>query len=641
MKNHPQFQYMKHHSLFQYMKHHSLFQYMKHPLFPRRRLALFTLCGALSISLVLGILYYNNPSRQFHAATGQLFYEEMTASTLNMHYTLANPENYGITDYEPVLPGYNRGNHQENRTALQELIDFFSGLDTSKLSSQDAHTCNLLVSYLETALELSRYPYHEEPLSPSSGMQSQLPILLAEYTFRSPRDVEDYLAILSQTGNYYDSLLTFETEKKDAGLLMAASSLRNVADQCRTILTKDALEKEEHFLQLTFRERLQELLDAQLLEESEANAYIEQNNQILCDIMLPAFERLGEGLNALADSSILLEGLAAKPDGAAYYEALLRSETGSHRSISEISGLLVTTLDQEFSQLRTLIQAIDPVYLTDSAYQECNGLFPFTDCGDMLTDLRDRMNGLFPVFPDAENVTPAIHVKEVASCLQDYCAPAFYLTPPLDDTVNNSIYINTKTTISAIDLYTTLAHEGFPGHLYQTVYSNQLLSRSEGSPIEQILWYGGYLEGWALYVEFMAYDYAAEIMQESGYPEYATLLQIEKHNRSTQLCLYSLLDILIHHENTGLQGTAELLAGFGITNSASVSTIYEYIVEEPANYPKYYLGYLEILLLKAACQEAWAEEYSDYNFHKFYLDNGPADFGTLNVLVNQYAEVQG
>ena len=250
----------------------------------------------------------------------------------------------------------------------------------------------------------------------------------------------------------------------------------------------------------------------------------------------------------------------------------------------------------------------------------------------MLTDLRDRMQGLFPTFPNVGETAPTIHVKEVVPCLQEYCAPAFYLTPPFDDTTTNSIYINTGTTMSAVDLYTTLAHEGFPGHLYQTVYSNRLQLMSDSTPIQQLLWFGGYLEGWALYVEFLAYDYAAQIMQEAGYPEYAELIQIEKHNRSTQLCLYSLLDILIHYENADLQQTAEVLAQFGITNSASVTTIFKYIVEEPANYPKYYLGYLEILMLKDTCKEAWGEEYSEYNFHKFFLENGPADFGTLQEL---------
>ena len=600
--------------------------------FTRKHLVIFSICMICLLSVLWGSLYYTHPSRMFHRATGQLFYEEMTASTLNMHYTLADPGAYGIKEYQAILPCYNSQEHEESIAALEDMIDFYNGLDTSRLSDQDTLTLTLLLSYLRTTLEKNRFPYHEEPLSPGSGMQSQLPILLAEYTFRGRRDVEDYLSLLSQTEAYFASLLTFEKEKKEAGLLMSAASLRDVAEQCRTILTEEALHKKEHFLQITFQERLQTLCSQQLLTSQEANDYIEKNNLILREVMLPAYQSLAKGLTGLADPAILAEGLAARPNGAAYYEALLRSETGSFRNIEEISQLLSDTLESEFQQLCSLLQTIEPYYLTQEASQQCNDLFPLESCGQMLTDLRERMNLLFPEFPGTNDIPPAIHVKEVAPCLQDYCAPAFYLTPPLDDTVHNSIYINTKTTIAPIDLYTTLAHEGFPGHLYQTVYANRLLTQQDRDPIEQLLWFGGYLEGWALYVEFMAYDYASSIMQEAGYPEYASLVQVEKHNRSTQLCLYSLLDVLIHHENTGYQGTAELLAEFGITNSASVNAIYEYIVEEPANYPKYYLGYLEILMLKNTCQETWGSNYSDYQFHKFFLENGPADFQTLQKL---------
>ena len=615
----------------------------KRPFFSRRP-AFFALCITLLLCTVCGTIWYTQPANQYERAVRQLFIDEMTASTLNMHYTLAVPENYGIDHYEAVLPCYASEGQQAGIASLEEKLLFYERLDASKLSDRDARTLKLLNVYLESTLELGRYPYYEEPLSPSSGMQSQLPILLAEYTFRSRRDVEDYLAILSQTGEYFASLLDFEKEKKEAGLLMAASSLRNVAGQCRTILTAEALEKEEHFLQITFEERLLELsaslsaantadtASSPLLTSQEMDAYIAQNNQILSEIMLPAYRSLADGLDALADPAILLEGLAAKPDGAVYYEVLLESETGSVRDISEISQLLVTKLDEEFGLLQELLYDVDYELLSDESYQKCSDLFPLQSCEEMLTDLRDRMNDLFPAFPDAGSITPAVHVKEVAPCLQEYCAPAFYLTPPLDDTIHNSIYINTSTTISAIDLYTTLAHEGFPGHLYQTVYSNQLQLKNDSAPIQQLLWFGGYLEGWALYVEFLAYDYATQIMVEAGYPEYADLIQIEKHNRSTQLCLYSLLDILIHHKNADLQQTAEVLAQFGITNSASVSTIFEYIAEEPANYPKYYLGYLEILLLKDTCREAWGSNYSEYNFHKFFLENGPADFGTLQEL---------
>ncbi len=63
------------------------------------------------------------------------------------------------------------------------------------------------------------------------------------------------------------------------------------------------------------------------------------------------------------------------------------------------------------------------------------------------------------------------------------------------------IYINRASTYTALDLYTTLAHEGYPGHLYQTILSG---STTLGS-VRNLLNFGGYIEGWATYVEMYAY----------------------------------------------------------------------------------------------------------------------------------------
>ena len=243
------------------------------------------------------------------------------------------------------------------------------------------------------------------------------------------------------------------------------------------------------------------------------------------------------------------------------------------------------------------------------------------------------MGSLFPSMTTVEATNPQVKVKNVSPSLEEYCAPAFYLTPPLDDTDSNVIYINQKNSPDGLELFTTLAHEGYPGHMYQSVYSNKLLAGQDTGLVRQLLWYGGYLEGWALYVEFLSYDCASGLMEERGYSPQAEYIQIEKHNRSLQLCLYSLLDIMIHHDNASYSQVHDTLCSFGISSPQSTAAIYEYIVEEPANYLKYYLGYLEILALKEEAQNLWGSSYTDYTFHEFFLQNGPADYRTLGKVL--------
>lgn len=589
------------------------------------RQLLFGLCFLLVFSgMTLFLFSWQRDEKRFANMTASLFTNEMKSNTLNMHYTLANPEDFGIYQYEPVLACYDAAATLQSQAEAENTLAALYALHPEKLSEEDAWLWRLMTRSLENTLALENFPYYNEPLSPASGAQSRLPILLAEYTFRRKRDVEDYLALLDQIDSYFASLLVYEQEKAAAGFVSPGTFLKEVRTQCDTILTKESLETGTHFLQTTFQERLQPLLEQGSITPEEHAAYTAHNDRLLKTVVLPAYASLGDGLLQLEDASVLPSGLAALPDGQAYYEQLMISETGSYRSIPEIQELLTAQFAKEYEEVRTLAQNHPEIIQNLSL--DLSSDFPCKNAAQMLLDLQSRITETFPPLPGA---AANLAVKEVSSSLEAYCAPAFYLTAPLDDTTVNSIYINRRKTPDGLELYTTLAHEGYPGHLYQTVYHNRQALSSGERPARQLLWYGGYQEGWALYVEFLSYQYAAQLLLEDNQGTAALLAQLECHNRSLQLCLYSLIDTMIHYEGAGYAQITKMLESFGITDTDTVASLYDYIVQTPCNYPKYYLGYLEILSLQEKAKELWGKEYTDYRFHCFYLDCGPSDFLSL------------
>lgn len=588
------------------------------------------LIGALLLVTTILALLCLKDTHTFRSLTRQVFVEELSDSTLNLHYTVAHPENFLPDGYQVLLPGYHPQQEETTRISTGKLLDTLASLHPDRMPQRDARFHSQLSRYLELTLALNKFPFYSEPLSPSSGAQSQLPILLAEYTFRSKQDVGDYLTLLSQTKDYFSSLLRYEQEKAKAGLLLPASSLEKVCLQCDTILTLPEIKTGKHFLQTTFAERLGQLESSGEITAREAESYIDQNNQMLLQVLLPAYQSLKEGLAALCIDHKPLTGLAAYPEGKAYYQSLLIFETGSYRSIPEIEALLLHQLNTEYQTLRK--QLLEDPAATSLYLGEKAPAFPLRTTDEMLADLKMRMSSDFPAIP---GTSPGVAVKPVQQSLEAYCAPAFYLTSPMDDTDSNVIYINSQKTPQGLELYTTLAHEGFPGHLYQHVYASRRLLQEDNTPLGALLWYGGYLEGWALYTEFLSFDYAAQVFREAGREDAARFTQIEKHNRSLQLCLYSLLDLKIHYENKGVSEIAPILSNYGITDSRYHTAIFEYIAENPCNYPKYYLGYLEILSLQSTAKELWQEDYSDLAFHTFLLDNGPADFLTLQERLAQ------
>lgn len=607
--------------------------------FPQLLLCICLLCALTGI---LGLLStHSSADKRFERFTSGLFRDEMTASTLNMHYTIADPEQFGISAYEPVLPVYQPGRPEDSKKQCAKLLKQLDGIDPDRLSAENACTYRLLHCSLENDLALAQFPYYAEPLSPSSGMQSQLPVLLAEYTFRTARDVTDYLSLLNQVDDYFASLLLYEQEKASAGFLMPDISLEKVRKQCDTIITSRELTQGTHFLQTTFEARLAELQAQGIFSPEETASLIEKNDRLLVTVVQPAYSALSEGLLRLASSDnhnsispesadeqdILPKGLALFPDGKSYYRHLLFSETGSSRSEKELVQILLEKFREEQSAIRSL--ATQSPSLLSLLSEETAADFPLDTPEEMLTDLQERMKNDFPV----SNPLPSVTVKDVVPSLEPYSAPAFYLTTPLGDSDNNVIYINRRNSPRGLELYTTLAHEGFPGHLYQTVYSNRTFLSGDTDPARKLIWYGGYLEGWALYVEFLSYDYAAALLEQSGQADAAQVARLEKHTRSLQLCMYTLLDLLIHGEGAGYDQVAEILGKFGIDSPQVCEAVYTYIAEEPCNYPKYYVGYLEILKLREAAKHHWGDTYSDLRFHTFYLETGSSDFSSLNELL--------
>lgn len=171
-----------------------------------------------------------------------------------------------------------------------------------------------------------------------------------------------------------------------------------------------------------------------------------------------------------------------------------------------------------------------------------------------------------------------------------------------------------------LTLFTTLAHEGYPGHLYQTVY----YSATNPDSIRSLLSFGGYTEGWATYSEMLSY-YFAPLSDEQ-----ATLMQ---RNSSVILGLYALADMGIHYDGWTLLDTVSFFRDYGIQDTKTIEEIYNLIIADPGNYLKYYIGYVEFLELKKKAIEKWGDDFSQERFHKAILETGPAPFDILEEYV--------
>lgn len=588
--------------------------------------AVIPFCIAL---ILLGLSIFYSDSSRFDRFTEDLFLSDLSANTLNLHYTIAYPENYGLTG-KAILPVYHPDPENTDREALKDSLTTLSSISPENLSSQDAFTYHLLMRHLNLSLEGNTYSYYSEPFSPNSGIQSGLPILLADYAFRRKQDVEDYLDILEQSRAYLEGLLQYETEKADAGLFMSDASAQKVIDQCSVIMNQNLLEDGTHFLIVTFRERLDSMKEKGLITDDEAKAYLSENHRLLTTVTVPAYEQIADTFTLLMGKGTNNYGLCHYPLGKDYYEYLLASTTASSRSVPEIKQMLFADFRQNYVALLTLLEKYPEI--ADNKITSSFTL-PVSEPGAILNDLKNKMATDFP--PLSDNTNALATVKTISSSMQDYCSPAYYLTPPIDDMSENIIYINPKNNTDTLSLYTTLAHEGYPGHLYQTVYSQSYLNEADASCIRHLLHYGGYVEGWAYYVENLSYEYAKDYVKDNGYA--TAYYEACRLNRNLHIGMYALLDIAIHYDGAKPRQVQQILSSIGITNPDTVLRIYDYIREEPCNYLKYYLGFLEMNALKEEAASLWGSNFSLYRFHQFVLEYGPCDFSGLRSALGSYS----
>lgn len=554
---------------------------------------LVILISFLSGNAFWSSLHAESSDRQFRTFTRRLFQTEVSANTISLHYTLRSPSDYGIADI-PATYGSLSSDPVAAKASVRNVLSSLQEFDPGTLSSENALTFKILDTYLENASTGTDYLLYQEPLGPVSGIHTQLPVLLSEYSFYDTQDVETYLALLKETPAYFDSVIQFEQKKAASGLFMPDYQVDSVLDTCQSFIDMG----KENYLVSTFDERIASL---DLLPENRKDSFRKENVKLVTEEIYPAYQNLITAIKSLKGKGTNEQGLSHFPYGKKYYEYLVRQTTGCNESISRLRLMTRAQILEDLNAMQKVLFPADAALTQASVLEQ-------TPPDSMLDDLRSKITDTFPEIPDVD-----FQVKYVPESMQDYLSPAFYMIPAIDNLTENVIYINNGQTASGLNLYTTLAHEGYPGHLYQTVY----FSASEPDPIRSILDFGGYVEGWATYAEMMSY-YLAPLSKTE-----ASLLQ---KNSSVILGLYALADMGIHYDGWSVTDTVRFFSDYGINDANAVQSVYELIIGSPANYLKYYIGYLKFYELKKEMADALGNQFSQKEFHRAVLDVGPAPF---------------
>lgn len=567
-----------------------------------RKIRVFSvIAGTIGILLLSGCQSETSAgqNRQFRQFTKQLFCQELSSNTISLHYTLKNPKEYDIRENEVTFGTFPTDN-KNLLASVENLEEVLKTFDYNKLSVENSLTYDVLKCYLNMTERDADYILYDEPMGLVSGVQTQLPLILSEYPFYEQSDVDTYLQLMKTTPEYFASLLKFEQKKSKAGLFMSDKMAEQVIEQCKAFRDMG----ENNYLYSTFAERVQTVTS---LSDKQKSDYIQKNARMMKAYVLPAYDNLICAIEKLKGSGKNEQGLCYLPKGKDYYEQVVEASTGSTRSVEEIRDMTRRQMTEDLEAMERVMKISE---------KEVNASIPQNPTS-ILQDLQTKISTSFPKLPDT-----TYEVKYVPKAMQEHLSPAFYMIPAIDAYNENVIYVNEAQIGNTMALFTTLAHEGYPGHLYQTVY----FANTNPDPIRTVLNFGGYVEGWATYAEMCSY-YLAPLTKDQ-----ATLLQ---KNSSIVLGIYTLADIGIHYDGWSREDAVAFYKKYGIGDEDNVNRIYDLILGSPGNYLKYYVGYVEFLELKKDWVKEYGSQASQKEFHKAVLDIGPAPFKVVEKYIGR------
>lgn len=562
-----------------------------------------------SLLLIFSILLFNSCGKaasqeeEFNSFCQLLFAQEVSSDALTLQYCLKNASGLGI---EKAVSPLGHPLSSSTSSELDELEAQLRVFQPECLTKEQQFSYDCIWHALSTAKKMSKFTYYKEYLSPRGGEQVDLLLLLSEMPIRSAQEAEIYLQIAEALPSYFDEVLSFEKEKAKLSLFMSDHQLQSTLESIQEM--KELLEK--GYLTDSL---LAKLTSFENLSQEEKDSYKKRMEDLTVSALIPCYEKMYTELAALKGSGKNDLGLCYLPEGRAYYEGLLQNMLDANLSVPDYYEKIQSAISTDLSCCANLI-AQNPDIL-----KECENItVPYDNETESLDHL---MKALQEDFPKA--CTDSYKIAFSNEGLADFVAPAYYLTAPYDDMGYNNIFINGESNCSNIHYFATLAHEGYPGHLYQTT-----MSYHYGVPwIRLILGNSAFTEGWATYAENYAFSFT------NISPEAATLLQ---KNRAILLGLYALSDLGIHYYGWNETDMLALWKDYGVTSKTTLKSIMDLIISSPGGYLKYYGGYLEILELKEMAKTTYKNSYSDYDFHRTLLRMGPAPFHLIKKYFNDY-----
>ncbi|MDO4197585.1 MAG: DUF885 family protein [Erysipelotrichaceae bacterium] len=553
-------------------------------------------------------------NEEFEDFLDEMFRYYISLDFLNMHYSVVDYKSFNIEKPEVTLGNVTYGIDVDNYNKEVEFLNRLETFDFNSLSERQQADYESMRYSLYEDLASANFAKYSKVLSYDTCYPEIIFSNLCDYTFYDQESVEDYLTLLSDFDRFFKECVSYTDMQSTDGIYLLDEDVNYTIDAINGVLTS----YDDNELITGFDSRIDELT---FLSDSEKQDYKAKNKELVLNEVLPAYENILSEMNKYYGMASIEDAVLCNidPDYARYN---LMINTSSNLSAEEVENILLNAI--YYFELVLYPYRIDDTKYNELMAIETDPNLPFTlSATDCLEFLRQNAYQYYPELGDVEYDAQVLNPDTAPDTVIAYNFPS-----PIDDSNQNIIRINPNNMSDGTAAYITLAHEGFPGHLFQHVY--QL--RNNANKIHGVIQFNGFVEGYAVYAsrDAMLYSGVDQEMADAAF-----------YMNEYYFLAYSLIDILT---NSYGYTSDEIISYFndkfmpiGITEY-SIPYLREFMIEMPGVYQRYGVGFAQLFTYRMQAETILGDKFDPVTFNEMLIKDGDTPFSMVEYKFNKYIE---
>ena len=554
-------------------------------------------------------------SKKLHELDEEIFKNSLSDLS-DMGDKLEDPSKYGLDWPDVGLSPWSPDNDDEAREFDAYVLQTLEEIDGTSLELEDQILLDTMLRDYHLASDMAYMDYYTSAFNTLTGLNVELPITFALTIFDDQADVERYLKILADVKPFYESLFEYEKIRTEQGKGRPDDLLDKLIESVKTVYENH----DGNYMYTTFEERVNELD----LDDAVKKDLIARNKEILDTSFFPAYEELAKNLETLRGKTSTSGKLCEMDGGKEFYEKYFQLRSGTDLTIDEAKKLLEQTVQAEYLDFYSKMMMLSQEQSTQ-LMDMMEGKYNITT-GSFEKDIEFCKEAIKSDFPDIGDVKyKTAHLPKEMS---ENFSPAAYWITPIDDINKNILLVNDNST-GLGNMLTTVGHEAFPGHLYETVYHMQKMNsfyQKGGST--------AYKEGWSTYSEDYIMNLTTDFDMAVYECYYVYIIMLNYHMEAyIDICInYDgwTKDDVIKYGNQYFPGAGAEIADF----------FYDRSIEIPCYVMPYCFGNYFCCKIINDAMAQYGNEYTKSEIHAAYLDMGPSSFEILEKYMPAFVEKQ-